>query len=350
MSLTYEKLWKDYEQFDVPFLELKINGKNLAAKKDSTVAEAVVTCSCENRANCAAVTILIEPEAEEKEWDSLLQIGFKAEISFGYATKLKPVFYGYLHELTVVKDSVGTKYLLFCLDCKGLMALGSFTKRQEKKKLSEVISDILSDSRYTSFYSGKTVDTIPSEFNLPAAFMEDSDYGFLCRWAGLLGFYFYQDADGKFFFISDAKTPKAPEVALELDNGVISSEITASLSNQVKKVILASFDDDSKRVMASESRPGETGIANKKLGSVLGAEKTVLYPEFREKAQLEYLKKARMREIHREYCRLDAECIGLPELSPLGKLEFEKQNWRITQVIHRFNKSGYKTEISAFAE
>lgn len=345
MSLTYDKLWNDYGQFDLPSIELKIGGKDLAAMKDCTVTETVVTCSCENDANCAVVTISTEPQ--EAQLNSLLQLGLKAEIFLGYSKKSKPVFCGYLHELTVIKNETGLKYQLFCLDCKGLMALGGNTRRQEKKKLSDVINEILSGSRYKPFYSKKIVDTIPAAFDLPAAVIEESDYAFLCRWANLLGFYFYLDKD-KLFFISDPDTPNAPQLELEQENGIISSEITASLSNQVKKVTLVSFDDDSKRVAVSEARPGEKGIAKEKLCSVLGAEKTFLYPTFSEKNQLEYLKKVRMKEIHREYCRLDAICIGLPELSPLGKLKLEGECFRITQAVHRFNRTGYKTEISAF--
>jgi phage protein D len=348
MSVKYEKLWDDYEHFDAPSAEFKIGGKDLAAVEDCAVAEAVVTVSCGNEANCAAVTVTTE--FHENGLKPILQIGAKAEISFGYSKKLKPVFCGYLHELTVIKDETGITYRLLCLDCKGLMPLGSFAKRAEKDKLSKVIKGMLADSRYKPFYSKETVGAIPAAFDLPAAVMGESDYAFLCRWADLLGFYFYLDAD-KLFFTSDENAPKAPELELEQEYGVVSSEITASLSNQVKKVTLVSFDDDGKRVMVSETVPGVKGIAKDKAGSVLGAEKTFLYPAFREKSQLEYLKKARVKEIHREYCRLDAVCIGLPELAPLGKLKFEGQSFRITQAVHRFNQqTGYKTEISAFAE
>jgi len=347
MSLTYDKLWEDYAQFDVPSIELKIGGKDLTKMKDCTVTGADITVSCGNNANCASVEVSTEPD--ESGLLAILQTGTKAEISLGYAAKLKPVFCGYLHELTVIKDETGIKYRLFCLDCKGLMALGGSVKRAEKKKLSALIKEILSDSRYSSFYSKKTVDAVPAAFDLPAAVLEESDYDFLCRWAELLGFYFYLDAD-KLFFVSDADTPKAPQTELEQEHGVILSEITASLSNQVKKVTLASFDDDGKRVAVNEMAPGAKGIAKDKLSSVLGAEKTFLYPAFKTKDQLEYLKKARMREISREYCRLDAVCAGLPELAPLGKLKFEGESFRITQAVHRFNSAGYKTEISAFAE
>jgi phage protein D len=345
MSLTYDSLWNNYEQFDIPFIELKIDGNDLAIMENCTVAETVVTCSCENQANCAAVTISTKPE--ENELLPILQIGAKAEILLGYSKKLTLVFCGYLHELTVIEDETGIKYRLFCLDCKSLMALGGFAKRQEEKNLSDVISAILSDSRYTPFYSSKTVDTIPAAFNLPAAVIEESDYAFLCRWADLLGFHFYLDAD-KLFFISNADAPNAPQVELEQEQGIISSETTASLSNQVKKVTLVSFDDNGTRVAVSKDRPSEKGIAKNSLSSVLGTDKIFLYPTFREESQLEYMKEARMKEIHREYCRLDAVCIGLPELSPLGKLNFKGECFRITQAVHRFDETGYKTEISAF--
>ena len=346
MSLTYKKLWEDYDEFDLPSIELKIDGKDLAKAEKCTVTDTVITVSCGKDANCAVVTISTEPE--ESELKSFLQIGLKAEISLGYANKLKLVFCGYLHELTVIEDETGIGYQLLCLDCKGLMALGGFTKRQEKKKLSAVINEILSTSPYSAFYSGKTVDAIPAAFDLPAAVMDESNYGFLCRWADLLGFYFFLSAD-KLFFVSDADKPKAPQVELKQGEGVVSSETTASLSNQVKKVTLVSFDDDGKRIAESEARPGEKGIAKDKLSGVLGAEKIILYPAFAKKEQLEYLKSVRMDEIQREYCRINAVCIGLPELAPLGKLKFDGMLFRITQTVHRFNNNGYETEVSAFA-
>ena len=345
MSISYKKLWNDYEYFDVPTSEIKINGTKLDTVKDCCLSEAVITLSCKKEANSAAITI--SAKLAESGLDSLLQIGAKTEVSFGYGKKTALVFCGYLHELTIIKDKAEIKYQLFCLDCKGLMALGSSAKRAEKKKLSAVINEIV--GQYSGFYSKKTIDAIPDAFDLPAAIIEESNYDFLCKWAEILGFYFYLDAD-KLFFVSNADTPSAPELELALENGVVSSQISASLSNQVKKITLVSFDDDGKRIAVSENRPSEKGIAKDKLSSVLGAEKTFLYPSFKTKNHLEFMKKPRMKEIHGEYCKIEAVCIGLPELSPLGKLKFDDKTWRITQAIHRFDKNGYETEINASAE
>jgi phage protein D len=338
--MDFSSLSKKYHGFNASTAKVEIGGIDIFADKDCTATEIVVSMSALEPRRASAASVTVTEMVSVNKLEKIMQAGETVKISLGYGAALSQVFYGYIHDMSVSRAGKMFSYTLMCLDVKGLMTLGGSYRLDGKKKLPAVIKEICGN--YSSFVTETKLGTIPD--CLPAVVQGVSDFEFLSKWAELLGFYFFSQS-GVLYFTGNLN---GETVTLDYYDGIEEYTITSSLNGQVKEVTLVSYDDTGKQIKANVKRSSEKGTAHKKLPSVLKGNKEIVLTSLNTQAQLNALKQGQMNIIQRNFCRISAECVGIPELVPPNILLFNG-NWLICGGRHVFDEDGYRTYAEGIA-
>ncbi|MDR1753579.1 MAG: hypothetical protein LBR74_01575 [Eubacterium sp.] len=335
MALSYKSLWDKYMAFSSPNASIKISGLDLMEKDDCTVKSLEISLTTTNKAGMAVVEL--ETDEANTNLTELLTVGEFIEITLGYGDALKPMFMGYLHQIRSYCSTEIRQFSLVGLDCKGLMAQGTFLRMDGQKKLPALIQDVMGKSRYTKFYSGKQVGAVPKPFDEEIAQNACCDMQFLQEWARRFGYYFFFRHDTLIF---DASVKKADTLELDYNNGLIWAAGISDLSGQVKQVQVLGIDPDGNRILSSAASKTTPPVLH-----AVGEMDVRGELSYGKKEQLDYLANAFRDDLDSNFYTFEAECIGLPELLPLNNIRAASETWEIREAVHTFNENGYHTKI-----
>ena len=352
-TYNYEKLAQTYDNFITPLFTIKINNQDLTWTKYVLLNVEVETSASGTAGGC---TFLITGDYDRKniKWvndaTKLIKPGAKLELSGGFNSNLRQVFYGYVDDYAIQFDQEGTPYI----KVNGLDGLGYLMNMCEPfyagdRKPQQIVKSVLQKCKDAGYAREISVGELEG-FETPIIKEQMDDWKFLQLMAQRYGASLFA-VNGELIF-DNVMTKTSPILTLTIGRNLRSFTRRVSLAHQVGKVEIFGRDVNQNAIQGSASTVTVGGKGKTAAEWVTGLEKSVLRERseyVRTKKECMLLAQNRLNSIAMGFVSGEGECLGLPELIPGRYLEIDggddttNGTYFITKVIHKFNQDGYTT-------
>lgn len=363
MADTFKSLAEKYDNFMAPAMKITVTGKETKVlsvvfstasdyDEDILVVDGVNISLSIDHASSLKFNVLNAYNIKTGSFNlDSIGLGDTIEVSIGYGSKLKVLFKGYIHERSYdLSDSVYIS--VTALDARALMEKheepscpADITTDEKEKKTENVLKGLLDNYKGILSYSNIKLEGAVKPRGLN---MTDWDYLQSILGEGILSI-----DSGELFKID----PDAEEtVTLEYGEGLNSFSFSEVYQNI--ELVTETFD---------ESDPSKTSIVSAKVESdgnksTSRPQKIFINPlSHKTKEEAEQAINMQKQKIKRDAYSITADVIGIPEITAGKVIRFaglvekigDKKKGEdsfgkfvVTDAVHIFNSSGYKTSIS----
>jgi len=351
-EISGQSLAGKYEDFHDPVVKIYAAGKEITLSEGMYLESVRVDSSMGKNPDMAVLVYHVwkQPEDNISAMEGYLDVGQKMEVKAGYGNEVTRIFLGYLHEADVC-DSVPeyVEYTLICLDVKGLMKKNSVFLVSGKKKLQEILNDILNTGAYGKLIEKKSVASLPSDLNQDCVIKGETHYDWLCRLAEELNYVFYCGR-GELVFGS---APEGDTLELTEEYGLKSVTSMVSMTGLTGNIQVNGYNRSDEEITASVSWKGTNADFGKNLKKLL-QEYTLSYwnMELETVEQAKLTAQSLLDRATGQCRRMEAVSIGIPELVPgvRVKLTHDKVTslsgeMSAEEVEHILDGKGYRTTV-----
>lgn len=343
-----------YSDFLYPAVKVFAAGREIS-ENEFWYLESVEVNSSVGREPDMAVLIYRVPKLPIKaqtEIESYLEVGKKLEIKAGYGEELCRIFLGYLHEVEVCDFMQGfLEYTLICLDVKGLMKKNSCFQASGKKKLQQVLEDILGDGTYKFLVEKRSVSQLPKDLNQNCVIRGDTHYDWLCRLTEYLDYEFYCGTGELVFKKAGEGNGKLIELSVEY--GLQSARAVTSMTGQLGSVSVWGYNRKDEKITGTAKWEGGGDAFAGGLQQALKNFSLNIWSMDAETGQQASALARAMMDRNRAGCaRLEAVTVGIPELLPGIDAKITDENVKclsgtiyVEEVCHRLDWKGYRTVV-----
>ena len=337
------------KNFRAPAVSFTVGGTDLV-KKGAALQSAEAVLSLEG---ASSVSVVFNDcyDVKNGSFDSTLKsaavLGKTVELSFGYQSSLNKVFKGYLSNVRITASAdEGYTMEFVALDARRLMMSDNHHSREYKiKNYSDAVTEVL--KRYARLCTAK-VDSTSENMQNGLLWQRGSDYDFITR--ELIG---SGRADREFFIAVDKayfrkpRSVSAPVITLKPGGGLISITRDAEYLNESVQVL--GFDPAAGKAVSGKAAAKSTDELTDALGGA--GEWFISDPSCVSASQASGWAGAVAATAVQKSQKAWINCIGLPEIIPGRYLKIERvdslvnRKYYITRVTHRFDSSGFLTEI-----
>lgn len=338
-AFDYQNLKKQYENFSHPIALLEINGTDISKDKAGFgVSDIEVEMTCGFEASMVTFWIFgcYDKNTSEFCFESLKKyifMGSSLRLCLGYGSSVREVFRGFIARVNYVfreEDMPGVE--VTAMDVKGIMMAGSYAKQLKATSFSEGVKEILQNTAYMKLKSsqiitGMNINDTPDKMQATGAdqsgkknertieMVGESDYEFVVKAAKKYNYEFFT-VGGEVYF---RKAKSNPEILMELGpgKGLRSFEVGYDMTGLVEEVEVRAMDaGKGKTITASKRLQGKVSQGNKAKPLLKNSQKVYIDPTVSTKAEADYRAEYLMEEISYRLGTLEAEFIGIPELTP----------------------------------
>ena len=257
-SYQYEDLKKIYHGFEHPVAALKVGEKDFAGNQERFILndmEVELTCGFEASIATFCIYNVFSKYTGEFEFGSLkkyIQLGAKAEISFGYQNQARKVFLGVITRVDFIYEQEEQPYVqVTAMDVRGIMMACGFAKQLKAESYSDAVKEVFARAAYSKMQQygllkleiDDTPDKQASGTGKEARsieFLNESDYEFVVRAAKRYNYEFFTHCGTVYF----RKARKNKEMLMELgpDSGLLGFEIGYDIAGLTEQVEVRGMD------------------------------------------------------------------------------------------------------------
>ena len=343
-----------YQDFLYPVITITAAGREIPENEFWYLDSAEVTASVKREPDMAVLVYRADklPEDSRSTLEGYLSVGQKMEISAGYDKEKSRIFLGYLHQIEVCDLMEGyVEYTLICLDVKGLMKKNSIFQISGAQKAQQVLEDILGDKGYEFLVDDTKISPLPDKLNLSCVVKGNTHYDWLCSLAEYLNFEFYCDR-GELAF-KKAGEGSGETVELTGEYGLMAVQEIVSMTGQTGSISVYGYNRQDETIMGSAKWTGGGQAFTQKLGQTLQKLSMRIWDtELETSEQAAAAAKAAMDRAKAQCCRLEALCLGIPELRPGIHVEITDENVSslsaviyVEEVCHQLDWQGYRSVV-----
>ena len=353
-STSFSVLSKKYEGFSAPTVRIKVDGTEITRKLGARVNGVSVDLTSGFEASGCAFDVLTEYRAENTAFDSrgpfrLLQLGAKVELDLGYV-KTETVFVGLIAEVEYLLGDEDAPYIhVECMDAKFLLMKQRRLQLYSNQKLSQVVSALLSEQPFSTYTTGRQVETLTRKYEMIPLSQED-DYRFIVRCAGYAGYEFFL-IQGKAYF---RKRPSLGAAILSLSpqNGLTGAKVSLRGSGLFKKAVVKGVNPQNDKAVAGTGSVSGKFSGGSTASRMMGqTTRTVFDASVTSAKEAADRARAIAEEALNSFGMIECRCIGLPELVPgrtvklTGLLPEGDRTVYLTTVRHTLEEDHYHTEF-----
>jgi len=347
-SYTIDQLEKKYRNFFAPAYEISVNGSKISDKL--AVTDLKVETSIEATSDSFTFRIVNAYDIANSEFDYLdtFELGKTIDIKLGYVDKLVAVFSGYITSvITEFQEGQAPALIVRGMDVSYLMMKGSKSRSWNKKKYSDVVSEIAKE------YGAKAIaDATTTQFPTISQ-SRVNDYHFIQQLANLVNYDFF--VVGKNIYFRKPLTAMTPVLTLELGKTLRSVSVDWNLADQITEVTVRGWNDKELKTFEGKSSTITKLGSNSKTGKdVLASQGTFTENIYTNVASQDEAKSYADAILSRRSMKLvsgNGECIGIPEiragryikLDGLGKKL--NQPYYLISATHVYDDDGYITRF-----
>ncbi len=377
-EFTFDRLKKEYENFNYPRAMFIINGKEFSKnKKKLAIADIEIELTSGYEASIATFSICngFDDNISEFKFQDLkpyIMLGSSVEIYLGYGVKAREVFRGFISRVnfTSRKGEMGLVQIT-AMDVKGIMMAGSYAKQLKATVFSEAVKEILQKTAYTKLQSnqiitklniGDTPDKQTASQNQGKAsahtieMVSESDYEFVVKAAKKFNYEFFSVGGTVYFRKAKCNT----EILMELDpgKGMLNMDIGYDFTGLVEKVEVRGMDvGKAKLLKKAQKIKNKISMGNKAKSMLSQSQKVYIDPTIASKVEAGYRAEYLAEDIKFRFGSVEADIMGLPELIPgrfikiTGLGDAVSNTFYLSTVRHVLDdERGYYTHISGKAE
>ncbi len=390
-TFDYESLKKKYDDFSHPISVIQVNGKNIAdgttkiKDEDGTeitlqfaVSDIEVEMTSGFEAAMATFRIFncYDRNLCQFQFDDLKKyvlLGSGVVISLGYGGYVREVFRGFIARVNFIFQEKDIPCVeVTAMDVKGIMMSGSYSRQLKATSFSDAVEEILEKTAYSRLRSNgiitdlKIADT-PDKGGPGGTSQQqkasdktiemvcESDYEFVVKVAKKFNYEFFS-VGGTVYF---RKAKDASGVLMEISPGagLLSFDIGYDITGLVEKVEVRGMDvGKSKMISASQKLSNKVSQGSKAKPLLSKSQKVYLDPTVSSREEAGYRAEYLAEDISYRLGSLEAELIGLPELTPgtfiklsgLGKAA--SNTFYLATVRHRMDgELGFVTKVEGKA-
>ena len=354
---TFSSLESKYNAFIAPEFQIKIGG----AKLDSIqvpISGLEISIDLE-KIGYARFTIESLYDYEKSTWVSDLiadiNVGQKVAIEVGYSAKRKRVFFGYVDSFTVNYSSGASPSIsVTALDARALLNNDNREIDFGNLTYKDAIKQLIDNSDQDKLIEKVTLDMVYDEQEHSPIKDKCSAYKFLSKMAQLCSCNFCI-IDGELLF-KNLMQNSASLITLTMGSSLSSFTRTIGLSNSMAGavVVKSTGNEQTKKIITGEadSIEGSGGQLASELVKSIG-KSTVEFQinSVTTKEECTKIAKAILATLNFGLLEADAECIGIPEMTPGRFITLEGLDKRsngsyfVTSVTHSFSSDGYVNKI-----
>lgn len=353
-KISAKSLAEKYNLFLDPCVKVIAAGEEIPAGEGVYLERAEVISSVGMEPDMAVLVYRAEKFSEQDfgQLEKYLEVGQKMEIETGYGDRAARIFLGYLHEVEAVdflQDYV--EYTLICLDVKGLMKKNSTFQISGSKKAQQIMNDILKETCYAGFVTGKKISALPEKLNLDCVISGETHYDWLSSLAAYLDYEFF--CGGGELTFRKSRSAGADFLELSVEYGLQEVRGTVTMTEQTGSIQICGYNRKDEKLLGKADWPGIPGPFGKKLKEALkGCVLTLPDMELETGEQASQRAEAAMSQRVGKCSCLRAVTIGIPELLPGICVEIDSGivtslsgRIYVEEVRHLLDESGYRTTV-----
>ena len=374
-AFNYQTLKKKYENFAHPILHIELNGKDFSKNKEKlqiSDIEVEMTSGFEAALATFVIYNCYNRESCEFRFDVLKKyicMGSCVVISMGYGTSVREIFRGFISRVNFIfrQDEIpGVE--ITAMDVKGIMMAGNYARQLKATCFSDAVKEILNKTAYVRLQSNDVItkveisdtpDKRPTGGEEKASdqtieMVCESDYEFVVKAAKKFNYEFFS-IGGVVYFL---KAKQNRELLLEASpgEGLRSYEISYDFTGIVEQIEVRGMDiGKSKMISASQKMKNKLSLGNKARPLIKKSQKIYIDPTITSKEEASYRADYLAEDISYRLGTLEAEFIGIPELTPgrflkvTGLGNAVSNTFYLVTVRHVMDDRGYLTKVTGKA-
>lgn len=338
-SFDYDSLKTVYDNFHYPVVVLTVNGKDFSEnKKGLGVSDIEVEMTSGFEASIATFWIYGAYDKEQnrfkfEDMKSYILLGSSVVIHMGYGSQAREVFRGFIARVNFSfreNDMPGVE--VTAMDIKGMMMSGNYSRQLLATSYSDAVNEILQQTAYVKMQADEIITKLeitatPDKNSTGGTssgqkasdktieMVGESDYEFVVKAAKKFNYEFF--AIGGVVYFRKAKDN--PEILIETGPGLglRSYEIEYDITGQVETIEVRGMDvGKSKQISASRKLQNKLSQGSKAKALIKKSQKVYIDPTISSQEEAGYRLSYLAEDISYRFGTLEAEFIGLPELTP----------------------------------
>ena len=380
-AYDYQELKKKYEDFAYPLVHVQVGGKDFSKNKAGfRISDVEVEMTSGFEAAMATFWIYncYDRLTCEFAFDDLKKyvcMGSCVIISMGYGMRVREIFRGFISRVNFVfrqEDIPGVE--ITAMDIKGIMMAGNYSRQLKATCFSDGVKEILDKTAYVRLQSNEIItgqeiaDTPDKKQGPPGGtsggeegasdrtleMVCESDYEFVVKAAKKYNYEFFS-VGGTVYF---RKAKSNQELLMEAGpgDGLRSYEIGYDFTGIVEKVEVRGMDaGKAKLITASQKMKNKLSQGNKAKPLIKNSQKVYIDPTVTSREEAGYRADYLAEDISYRLGCLEAEFIGLPELTPGRFLKVKglgtavSNTFYLVTVRHIMDERGYITKVTGKA-
>ena len=373
-AFNYQTLKKKYENFAHPILHIELNGKDFSKNKEKlqiSDIEVEMTSGFEAALATFVIYNCYNRESCEFRFDVLKKyicMGSCVVISMGYGTSVREIFRGFISRVNFIfrQDEIpGVE--ITAMDVKGIMMAGNYARQLKATCFSDAVKEILNKTAYVRLQSNDVItkveisdtpDKRPTGGEEKASdqtieMVCESDYEFVVKAAKKFNYEFFSIGGVVYF----RKAKQNRELLLEASpgEGLRSYEISYDFTGIVEQIEVRGMDIGKSKMISASQKMNKLSLGNKARPLIKKSQKIYIDPTITSKEEASYRADYLAEDISYRLGTLEAEFIGIPELTPgrflkvTGLGNAVSNTFYLVTVRHVMDDRGYLTKVTGKA-
>ncbi len=345
-----------YRNFSVPSHRINVEGKDIKEKLNADISHLSVELTAEYEASGATFTVVNQYQEDQTDFDSKgvykeLQLGAKVEIMLGYIS-VETVFTGLITEVEYnFNGDSSPSITVSCMDAKCLLMKIQRLEVRKEKKVSQVVTALLSEQPISEYISGKDVSLTTPEVSVIQLNME-SDYNFIVKQAQYFGCEFFIIA-GKAYFRNKASMTSPIFTISPNDGGMLSAKLSLRGAGLVDTLEVVGINpENDQAITVSNKLPGKFSEGSTAKKMLSKTQRTYFDSNVTSVDDAKKRAAILSDSIARDFGVLEVNSVGNPEIVPGRFIKVEglsktaKQSYYITKVLHEYDSEmGFTTNF-----
>lgn len=301
----------------------------------------------------------LDLDTQKHRWseDGDIQPGNTVKITIGFVSDPEKKIHSFIGRIRSIGVDKGNESGAATLELRGYDLAYDLKKKNapatiyNDKKYSDVVTEIAGNNKLKA----DKIETSPITYENIIRYPGESDFAFLKKISGEIGFESFVQGDSLYF--RKPKDTVKGEITLEQEWDVLSFNPTISNAAVVNEVTVNSWDVKNKVMISGKATLEDikSGVGVKEFKNVSGKFKDVKITlgdrVLRSTEEAKNVAIAELKRRNQKFIEAELECIGKPELHPGITVNIEKVEKRfsgvyyIEQSTHTIGKNGYITTL-----
>lgn len=373
-EFLYEDLKKKYEDFKNPKSIIEINGKDISQNKlNVQISDIEVEMTSGFEAAIATFQLYgcYDMEKSQFRFDEIktcIFLGSSVLIYLGYAVNVREIFRGFIAKVGFIKQKDEQERIeITAMDVKGIMMSGNYSKQLKADTFSDAVKEILEKTAYSKLRSievikALTIADTPDKKQAGGGsgkkasdktieMVCESDYEFVVKAAKKFNYEFF--TVGGTVYFRKAKEYTSPLMEIQPGDGITSYEIQYDITGLVEEIEVRGMDVGKAKMISTKKKlKNKLSNGNKAKPLLSKSQKVYIDATISSQTEAEYRASYLAEEISYRLGTLEADFIGLPELTPgrfirlAGMGTAVSNTFYLVSVRHIMsNEEGYITKV-----